>query len=182
MTGMGVLSPVGTGVKSFWENLVQGNSGTNTITRFDATDYPCQIAAEISEWAPEDDFNPKEIRKKDRLSLYGLKAATEAWESCGLNDDFNNDRAGVIWASGNGGIDALENGLADHLQEQARFSPFYIPRILLDTPAGEIAMKYGLRGVNFATVSACASSNNAIMDALNYIRWGKADVMIVGGS
>ncbi len=181
VTGLGITSPVGTSVPVFWKNLLVGKSGTGKITRFNAEHLPYNIAAEISDWDITEDFSPKEIRKKDRLSLYALKSAVEAWEAAGV-DSFDPERAGVIWASGNGGIDSLEAGLADHLTEGARFSPFYIPRILLDTPAGEIAMKLGLKGVNFATVSACASSNNALMDALNYIRWGKADLIIAGGS
>ena len=181
VTGMGITSPVGTSVPVFWDNLLLGKSGTGKITRFDAGHLPYNIAAEITDWDISEDFTPKEIRKKDRLSLYALKSAGEAWESAQIKD-IDPERAGVIWASGNGGIDSLESGLDDHLNSGARFSPFYIPRILLDTPAGEIAMKFGLKGINFATVSACASSNNALMDALNYIRWGKADLIVAGGS
>ncbi len=185
ITGMGALTPLGATVDSFWENLREGNSGIGSITRFDATHFPCRIAGEITDWKPEDSFTSREINRKDRLSLYALKTVQEALDQSDLlNSVIDKDRVGVIWASGNAGIETIEDGLLEYAKnpEMVRFSPFYVPKSLLDTPSGEIALEYKFTGINYSVVSACASSNSAIMDALNYIRWNKADAIIVGGS
>ncbi|MCA6078638.1 beta-ketoacyl-ACP synthase II [Fulvivirga sedimenti] len=185
ITGMGALTPIGASVEAFWENLVNGKSGIGRITRFDASNFPCRIAGEISGWEPEQSFTPREINRKDRLSLYALKAVKEAIDQSGLlSSSYDNERIGVIWASGNAGIETIEDGLLEFAKNPAmvRFSPFYVPKSLLDTPSGEIALEYRFMGINYSVVSACASSNSAIMDALNYIRWNKADVIVAGGS
>lgn len=184
ITGFGALTPLGHSANDTWNSLCKGQAGGGMITRFDATSFPVHIACEIKDLKLEEHFDRKFINRNDRLTLYGLLAAREAWNLSGLSnfEKLNRVRAGVIWASGNGGAESMEDGILEWAQSNQRFSPYFIPRILIDTPSGAIALEYGLQGINYCPVSACASSTSAIMDAFNYIRWNKADVMITGGS
>lgn len=185
ITGLGALTPIGNNVNDFWNNLLAGVSGAGPITKFDTELFKTKFACELKGLNLEDHFDRKEIRKNDPFTLYALIASAEAMTDSKIDLEATNiDRFGVVWASGNGGITTFENEVLEYAQSDRgpRFSPFFIPKILVDTPSGAIALKYGLRGVNYCTVSACASSTSAIMDALNYIRLGKADLMLAGGS
>ena len=185
ITGLGALTPLGNTIPAYWEGLVNGVSGADFIKQFDVTKFKTKFACELKNFNPEDYFERKEARKLDRFSQLALVAADEAVKHSGiLESDVNKDRVGVIWGSGIGGmitfIEEMKNFNAG--DGTPRFNPFFIPKLILDIAPGHISMKYGFRGPNFATVSACASSTNAIIDALNYIRMGKADAMICGGS
>ncbi len=185
ITGLGALSPIGNDLKTFWKNLISGTSGAGPITKFDASKFKTQFACELKEFDFLDYFDRKDIRKNDPFTLYALISADEAISDSQLAlDKTDLDRFGVIWASGNGGIHTFENDVLEFSEGEGtpRFSPFFIPKILIDTPSGAISIKHGLKGVNYCTVSACASSNTAIVDAFNYIKWNKADVMVAGGS
>ncbi|UII28207.1 beta-ketoacyl-ACP synthase II [Fulvivirga maritima] len=185
ITGLGALTPIGNNVSEFWDGLLAGTSGAGPITKFDTELFKTKFACELKGVNLEDHFDRKEIRKNDPFTLYALMASKEAMEDSKIElDKTDIDRFGVIWASGNGGITTFENEVLEYAESTRgpRFSPFFIPKILVDTPSGAIALKYGLRGVNYCTVSACASSTSAIMDALNYIRLGKTDIMLAGGS
>ena len=185
ITGLGALTPLGNTIPAYWEGLINGVSGADFIKQFDVTKFKTKFACELKNFNPEDYFERKEARKLDRFSQLALVAADEAVKhSKILDSDVNKDRVGVIWGSGIGGmitfIEEMKNFNAG--DGTPRFNPFFIPKLILDIAPGHISMKYGFRGPNFATVSACASSTNAIIDALNYIRMGKADAMICGGS
>ncbi len=184
ITATGALCPVGNNVELAWKNLLAGNSGGGLISRFDASELPVRIACELKDFEPLDYFSQKEINRYDRLSLYALVAAEQAWQQSGLMDFSLTEpvKAGVIWASGNGGIESIEQAYQQDKEFPGRFSPYLIPRILIDTPSGMICLKYGLKGINYCPVSACASATTAFMDAYNYIKWGKADLMIAGAS
>ncbi len=185
VTGMGALTPVGNNVEEFWKNLVNGVSGSDMITRFDTEHFKTKFACELKNYDPLDHFDRKEARKLDRYAQYGMIAAEEAYQNAGLADaDIDKDRAGVIWASGIGGIETFKNEIEGFLANNRipRFSPFFIPKMISDIAAGMMSMKYGYRGPNYATVSACASSTNAIIDAFNLIRLDMADLFITGGS
>jgi len=185
VTGTGAFTPVGNNVEEFWSNLVNGVSGSDMITRFDTEHFKTKFACEVKNYDPQDYFDRKEARKLDRYAQYGMIAAEEAYQQAGLADaDINKDRAGVIWASGIGGIETFKNEIEGFLANNRipRFSPFFIPKMISDIAAGMISMKYGYRGPNYATVSACASSTNAIIDAYNLIRLDMADLFITGGS
>jgi 3-oxoacyl-[acyl-carrier-protein] synthase II len=185
VTGMGALTPVGNNVEDFWKSLVNGVSGSELITRFDTEFYKTKFACELKNYDPMDYFDRKEARKLDKYAQYGMIAAEEAFQQAGLaGADIDKDRAGIIWASGIGGIetfkDEIENFVAGN--RVPRFSPFFIPKMISDIAAGLMSMKYGYRGPNYGTVSACASSTNAIIDAFNLIRLDMADLFITGGS
>ena len=185
VTGLGALTPLGNSVPAYWEGLVNGVSGADFIKQFDVTKFKTKFACELKDFNPENYFERKEARKLDRFSQIAIVAADEAVKHSGILDsDVNKDRVGVIWGSGIGGmitfIEEMKNFNAG--DGTPRFNPFFIPKLILDIASGHISMKYGFRGPNFATVSACASSTNAIIDALNYIRMGKADAIICGGS
>lgn len=185
ITGMGALTPIGNNLETFWENAIAGVSGAATITKFDTTLHKAKFACELKNFSLSNHFDSKEQRKYDPFTMYALVAATEAVEHANLNfETLNRHRIGVIWGSGNGGIYTFQEQLKEFLEGDGtpRFSPFFIPRILVDIAAGIISMKYGLHGVNFCPVSACATSNTAIIEAFNYIRWGKSDLIITGGS
>ncbi|MEO1052925.1 MAG: beta-ketoacyl-ACP synthase II [Bacteroidota bacterium] len=185
VTGLGALTPLGNSLEVFWKNLEKGVSGATPITSFNATHFKTQFACEVKDYKPEDNFDRKEIRRYDLFTQYAILTAEEALKDSGLAlDKINTNRFGVIWASGNGGINTFENEMQAIPQDDKapRFSPFFIPRILVDTPSGVLSIKFGLKGLNYCTVSACASSNTAIIDAFNYIKWGKVDFMIAGGS
>ncbi|MBP1645571.1 MAG: fabF [Bacteroidetes bacterium] len=185
VTGLGALTPIGLSVPEFWDGLIKGVSGATPITYFDASKAKTQFACELKNFDGSAYFDRKEIRKYDPFSQYGIIASEEAVKDCGADfDTLNKDRIGVIWASGIGGIHSFQQEVKDFFRGDGsfRFSPFFIPKMIADICAGHISMKYDLRGPNFATVSACASSANAIADAALYIKVGKADMMVCGGS
>ena len=185
VTGMGALTPIGNDVNEFWESLISGVSGAADITYFDASKFKTKFACEIKGYNPEDYFERKEARKMDRFAQYALVSVDEAIKDSGLNvDSLNKNKSGVIWGSGIGGLKTFQDEVLSFGDGNGtpRFNPFFIPKMISDIAPGMISIKYGFRGPNFATVSACASSANAITDALNYIRLGYADVMITGGS
>lgn len=185
VTGLGALTPIGNDLNTFWSNLLGGVSGAAAITKFDASKFKTQFACEVKNFNATDFMDRKEVRKLDFFSQYAVVVATEAVENSGLNlETVNHDRVGVIWGSGIGGITTFQQEVAGFLQGDGtpRFNPFFIPKMISDIASGHISMKYGFRGPNFSTVSACASSTHAIIDAYNYIRLGKADVMVTGGS
>jgi 3-oxoacyl-[acyl-carrier-protein] synthase II len=185
VTGLGALTPIGNSVEEFWTNLVGGVSGAGPITRFDASKFKTQIACEVKNFNAENYFDRKEVRKYDRCSHFGIVCADEAFRDSGLElAETDLDRVGVIWASGIGGLETFAAEVTAFALGDGtpRFNPFFIPKMISDITAGHISMKYGFHGPNFATVSACASSANALVDAFNYIRLGKADVFIAGGS
>lgn len=185
VTGLGALTPVGNSVGEYWSNLLAGVSGAGPITRFDASKFKTQFACEVKNFNPENYFDRKEVRKYDRCSHFGIVCADEAIRDAGLEAaSINRDRVGVIWASGIGGLETFAAEVTAFVQGDGtpRFNPFFIPKMISDITAGHISMKYSFRGPNFATVSACASSANALVDAFNYIRLGKADIFVAGGS
>jgi len=185
ITGLGALTPIGNNIKEYWENLIKGVSGAAPITHFDASQFKTTFACEIKNFNVTDFIDRKEARKMDRFTQYAMVAATEAVTDSELDLDKENlDRIGVIWGSGIGGLETFQNEMIDYANGNGipRFNPFFIPKMIADIAPGYISIKYGFRGPNFATVSACASSSNAIIDAMNYIRLGHADVMVSGGS
>ena len=185
VTGLGALTPIGNNVKDYWDNLIKGVSGSDWITHFDASKFKTRFACEIKNFEPQDHFDRKEVRKLDLYTQFALVAAEEAIRDAGVDiEKLNLDKAGVIFGSGIGGFGTFESEMRNFVEGDGtpRFSPFFIPKLISDIAAGQISMKYGFRGPNFATVSACATSTNAIIDAFNYIRLGKADIFISGGS
>lgn len=182
---MGALTPLGNDVETFWSNMVAGVSGAGPITKFDTSKFKTTFACELKDFDPKAHFDVKEIRKYDPFSQYALVAVAQAVEDGNIDfDTLDKDRIGVIWGSGNGGIQTFEDQMIEYTAGDGtpRFTPFFIPRILVDIASGIISIKYGLRGVNFCPVSACATSNTAIIEAFNYIKWGKANMIITGGS
>jgi len=186
VTGIGALTPLGNSAPAYWDGLINGVSGADFIKQFDASKFKTRFACELKNFNPEDYFDRKEARKLDRFSQVAVAAADEAVTHAGLkgNPDINPDRVGVIWASGIGGMITFMEEMKNFYAGDGtpRFNPFFIPKLILDIAAGHISMKYGFRGPNFSTVSACASSTNSIIDALTYVRLGKADAIICGGS
>lgn len=185
VTGLGALTPIGNNVKDFWDSLVKGACGSDHITHFDATNFKTKFACEVKNFNPQDHFDRKEIRKLDLFAMFGMVATDEAIQDSGLDlESIDLDRAGVIFGSGIGGFTTIFNEMENYFKnpEVVRINPFFIPKLIIDIAAGQISMKYGFRGPNYATVSACATSTNAIVDAFNYIRLGKADIFITGGS
>jgi len=185
ITGLGALSPLGNNVKDFWDNLINGVSGADRITHFDPSEFRTHFACELKDFDPGDYLEHNTIRRSDPYSQYALVAADEAIKDSGL--DFENMDpfdTGVIWGSGQGGMHTFEEEVKNYAENDytPRFNPFFVPKLIINMAPGLISMKYGLMGINYATVSACATSNTAIMDALNYIRWGKAKVIVTGGS
>ena len=185
VTGLGALTPIGNTVPEYWNNLLNGVSGADHITRFDASLFKTQFACEVKDFNPTDFLDRKEVRKMDAYAIYAMVASAEAMQDSGIQPtQINLDRAGVIWASGIGGLDTFLKECGDFATGSGnpRFNPFFIPKMIADIAAGHISIKYGFRGPNYATVSACASSTHAMIDAFNYIKWGKADLFITGGS
>ncbi len=185
VTGLGTLSPLGNSITETWDALINGVSGVAEITRFDASKFKTRIACEVKNYNAGDFFERKEARHIDPYSQYGLVSAAEAIKDSGMDlDSIDKDRAGVIWASGIGGLSTFLQEVTSFAKGDGtpRFNPFFIPKMIADIAAGHISIKYGFRGPNFATVSACASSANALVDAFNYIRLGKADIFVTGGS
>ncbi|MFM7467329.1 MAG: beta-ketoacyl-ACP synthase II [Crocinitomicaceae bacterium] len=185
VTGMGALTPLGNSLESYWEGLISGKSGAAPITHFDATLFKTQFACELKGFNVDDHMDKKEARKLDQFSQYAIVSATEAMVDAGLMESNPNlDKIGVIWGSGIGGLKTFQEESKDFFSGDGtpRFNPFFIPKMIADIAAGHISIKYGLRGPNYVTVSACASSTNAIIDAFNLIRLGKADAIVTGGS
>ena len=185
VTGIGALTPIGNNLSEYWDNLIKGVSGANLITQFDATKFKTRFACELKNFEPTNFLDRKEARKIDRFTQTALVASDQAVLDAKINkDNINVDRAGVIFGSGIGGIFTFQQEVMEFAKGDGtpRFNPFFIPKMILDIAAGQISMRHGLRGPNFAVVSACASSTNAIIDAFNYIRIGKADIILTGGS
>jgi 3-oxoacyl-[acyl-carrier-protein] synthase II len=185
VTGIGALTPLGNNLLEFWDGLKNGVSGANMITRFDTEKYKTKFACELKNYDSSKYFDRKEANKLDLYSQYALITTDEAIADSGLNlEAIDKDRVGVIWASGIGGLETFFLAIKSHVLGDGtpRFSPFFIPKMIGDIAAGVISIKYGFRGPNFGTVSACASSTNSIIDAVNYIRWNKADIFVTGGS
>ena len=185
VTGLGALTPIGNTLSTYWEGLLSGTSGAAPITYFDPTLFKTKFACELKGFDPLDHFDRKEARKYDRFAQYALVAVDEALQDAKFPiETADKDRVGVIWGAGIGGLETFQNEVLNFAagNENPRFNPFFIPKTIADIAPGLISIKYGFRGPNFATVSACASASNAMIDALNYIRLGYADVMITGGS
>ncbi len=186
VTGLGAITPLGNDVQTTWENALAGKSGAGPITHFDASLFKTQFACEVKNFDPSNLFDRKEARKYDQYAQLAIHAAKEAMESSGLDLDIENrDRIGVIFSAGIGGIRTFEDEVGEYYlnkEKGPRFNPFFIPKMIADIAAGHISMIYGLRGPNYATVSACASSTNAIVDAFNLIRLGKANAIVSGGA
>ena len=185
VTGIGALTPIGNNLKDYWKALQEGVSGAAPITHFNAENFKTQFACEVKGFEVTDFIHRKEARKLDKFSQYAMVVADEAFNDSGLNmDKIDSDRAGVVWGSGIGGMQTFYNESINFGAGNGtpRFNPFFIPKLISDIPAGHISIKYNFRGPNFTTVSACASSTNALIDAFNYIKWNKADLFIAGGS
>lgn len=185
ITGMGAVTPLGNNLHDYWQGLKDGKSGSDFITKFDHEKFKTKFACELKGFDPLDYLDRKEARKMDAFCQYALAATQQAVDDS--KADFgrlNVNRIGVIWASGNGGIGTFEDEVLAYADGDGtpRYNPFFIPKILCDTSSGLISIKHGLRGINYNTISACASSTTAIVDAFNYIKWGKADMIIAGGS
>lgn len=185
ITGLGAISPLGNTVDDFWDNLTDGVSGADRITHFDPSQFRTHFACELKDLDPADHLEHNTVRRTDPYSQYALIATEQAVQDSGL--DFENMDpfdTGVIWGSGEGGMLTFEEEVKNYAENDytPRFNPFFVPKLIINMAPGLISMRYGLMGINYATVSACATSNTAIMDALNYIRWGKAKVIITGGS
>ncbi|SDJ97856.1 3-oxoacyl-[acyl-carrier-protein] synthase II [Catalinimonas alkaloidigena] len=185
VTGLGALTPIGNTVDAFWQSAIRGTSGAARITRFDPTLFRTQIACELKDFTPEKHLDRNEIKRSDPYTQYALYAAAEALADSGLElsqiDPFD---IGVIWGCGQGGMQSFEDEVKAYTQQNfnPRFSPFFVPRLLVNMASGMISLKYGLMGITYTTVSACATSNTSIMDAYNYIKWGKGKIFVTGGS
>ncbi|MDX9948357.1 MAG: beta-ketoacyl-ACP synthase II [Bacteroidales bacterium] len=185
VTGLGAFTPIGKNLHEYWDGLKKGISGSELITRFDTEKFKTRFACEIKGYDSSNYFDRKEANKLDLFAQYAHIASDEAIADAGLiTDKVNKERTGVIWASGIGGIETFYQTIKSFVEGGSipRFSPFFIPKMISDIASGSISIKYGFSGPNFSTVSACASSTNAIIDAFNYIKWGKADVFVTGGS
>ena len=185
VTGLGALTPIGNGIPAYWDGLVSGKNGSVPISYFDASKFKTQFACELKDYDPIDHFDRKEARKMDRFTQYAMVASDEAIDdACFRIESLDKTRIGVIWGAGIGGLETFQNEVLNFAAGDGtpRFNPFFIPKMIPDIAPGMISIKHGFQGPNFATVSACASSANALIDALNYIRLGHADVMVCGGS
>lgn len=185
VTGIGAITPIGNNIEAYNAGLQQGVSGANIITQFDASLFKTHFACEVKGFVPDEHLDRKEARRIDRFTQFAMVAVAEALKNSGLNlDDVNKDRVGVIWASGIGGLQTLEKEVEDHVLGNGtpKHNPFLIPKMISDIAAGQISIQYGFRGINYATVSACASSSHALMNAFDYIRMGRADIIVSGGS
>ncbi len=185
VTGLGALTPIGNTVPEFWDGLLKGVSGAAPITRFDASQFKTKFACEVKNYDSKDHFDRKEVRKYDLFTQYAMVSTEEAIKDAGVNlEKIDPDRFGVIWGSGIGGLETFLHEVSAYAKSDGppRFSPFFIPKMIADIAAGHISIKYGLRGPNFTTPSACASAANALVDSYNLIRLGKADMFISGGS
>ena len=185
VTGLGALTPIGNNVDDFWHSLVNGVSGAAAITKFDCSKFKTKFACELKNFDVYNFIEKSEARRFDPYTQYALVAVEEALKNAAINfENLNRNRIGVIWGSGNGGIQTFQDQVMEFAKGDGtpRFNPFFIPKMIVDIASGIISIKYGLHGVNFTTVSACATSNTAIIESFNHIRWGKADMIITGGS
>lgn len=184
VTGIGTINPIGNNIEEYFRNLELGTTGAAPITNFDASNFKVRFACEVKNYDWSQYFDRKEVRKYDRFAQFALIAAREAVEDAAFGDDVNRRRCGVVWSSGVGGIETYFQECMDYAKggELPRFSPFFVPRMIADLAAGHIAMEYGFMGPNYSVTSACASSNHAIIDAVNLIRLGKAEVIVTGGA
>lgn len=185
ITGLGTVNPLGNQVEEFWQNLIQGKSGAAPITYFDTTHHKTKFACEVKNFDPSDYISKKEARKMSQFCHYAIAAADECIQDSGMNlDQVDKTKIGVIWSSAIGGLEAYEDELTKFAQsgQVPRFSPFYITKIMPNESSGLISIRHGLQGINLITLSACASATNALGDAFNYIRLGKAKAIISGGS
>jgi len=186
VTGLGALTPIGNDVDTLWQNLLKGVSGAGPITQFDSEKFKTHFACEVKDFDPEQFFDRKELRKYDRYTQLALISAIQAIDDSAMDlERVDKDRIGVIYTAGIGGIKSFEQEVGYYFQNREqgpKFSPFFIPKMIADIASGHISIRYGFRGPNFATLSACASSTNAIADAFNYIRLGKADAIVTGGA
>ncbi len=185
VTGIGAITPIGNNLKDYWQSLVDGVSGADQITHFDASNFKTKFACEVKNFDVTEFIHKKEARKLDKFSQYALTVAAQAINDSKLETTkINPERAGVVWGSGIGGMETFFTESVNYGTGNGapRFNPFFIPKLISDIPAGHISIKYNFRGPNFTTVSACASSTNAIIDAFNYIKWNKADLFVAGGS
>jgi 3-oxoacyl-[acyl-carrier-protein] synthase II len=185
VTGLGALTPLGNTATDFWKNLVDAKSGAALIQKFDTTKFKTKFACELKGFDPLNYFPKAEVRKIDPFTQYALITADEAVKDAALNlDSIDKTRVGVIWGSGNGGFYTFQQEVMEYAKGDGtpRFNPYFIPKVIVDIASGWISMKYGFMGPNFTTVSACATSTTAIIDAMNYIRWNKADIIVTGGS
>ena len=185
VTGLGALTPIGNTLSEFWDGLISGQSGANDITYFDSSNFKTQFACELKGFDPENFMDRKLSRKMDRFAQYAIVSSDEAIKDSQINlETVDKDRVGVIWGAGIGGLETLQNEVLNFAAGNGtpRFNPFMIPKMIPDIAPGIISIRHGFRGPNFATVSACASSANALIDSLNYIRLGHADVIVSGGS
>lgn len=185
ITGLGAVTPIGNTVQSFWENALAGTSGARRISRFSPDAFKAQFACEVKDFDPTMHLDQKEIKRSDLFTQFALYAAAQAMEDSGLDMEMVSPfDVGVIWGSGQGGMGTFEEEVKAYAgqPERPRFNPFFIPRLITNMASGMISIKFGLQGINYTTVSACATSNSAIMDAFNYIKWGKAKAILTGGS
>ncbi|HEY9005828.1 beta-ketoacyl-ACP synthase II [Ohtaekwangia sp.] len=185
VTGLGALAPLGNTVSEFWKNLIDAKSGAALITSFDTTKFKTKFACELKGYDPLNYFEKSEVRKLDPFAQYALASSDEAIKDSGLDlNTIDKTRVGVIWGSGNGGFYTFQQEMISYAKGDGtpRINPFFIPKVIVDIASGWISIKYGFMGLNFTTVSACATSTTALIDAMNYIRWGKAEVIIAGGS
>ena len=185
VTGMGALTPIGNNLKAYWEGLENGVSGSAPITYFDTEKFKTKFACELKGYNPQDFFDRKEARKLDRFAQYALVSSDEAIADSGIDlEHLDKFRVGVVWGAGIGGLETFQNEVIGYAQGDGtpRFNPFFIPKMIADIAPGNISIKHGFMGPNYTTVSACASSANALIDALNYIRLGHCDVIVTGGS
>lgn len=185
ITGIGAITPLGNDIRTFWQNLIQGVSGAKPISKFDAGPFKTQFACEVRDFDPLTVIEKSEVRKYDLFTQYALASVQEAIQQANIDFDvLNKDRIGVIWASGDGGVSTFEEQFGEYKTGNGipRFNPFFIPKRIINIASGAISIKYGLRGVNYTTAAACSASNTSLIDAFNYIRWNKADMIITGGS
>ncbi|MFY7861302.1 MAG: beta-ketoacyl synthase N-terminal-like domain-containing protein, partial [Chitinophagales bacterium] len=184
ITGLGAVTPLGNDVDTFWNALIAGKSGANLITKFDTTNFKTKFACEVKDFDPLHFIEKKELNRLDPSAVYGLVSGSQAVEDSRILDSYNPDRVGVIWSSGIGGILTFQQEVTNFATGNGipRYSPFFIPKMIPDIIAGHISMKYGFRGPNFAPVAACASSTIAIADAFIYIKYGRIDACVAGGS
>lgn len=185
VTGLGAVTPLGNTVPEFWSNLISGKSGSAPITKFDTAKFKTKFACEVKNYDPFNYFEKQEVRKIDPFTQYALISSAEALKDSKLDlDKVDKTRVGVIWGSGNGGFYTFQQEVMEYAKGDGtpRFNPYFIPKVIVDIASGWISMKYGFMGLNFTTVSACATSTTAIIDAMNYIRWNKADIIVTGGS
>lgn len=185
VTGLGAITPLGNSIREFWGNLVEGKSGAALITKFDTSKFKTKFACEVKNFDPLNYFEKSEIRKIDPFTQYALAASDEALKDSALNlEQIDKTRVGVIWGSGNGGFYTFQQEMIEYGRGDGtpRINPYFIPKVIVDIASGWISIRHGFMGLNFTTVSACATSTTAIIDAMNYIRWNKADVIVTGGS